>query len=151
MPVDPYSLMQEALREAQLGLSEGEVPVGAVLATSTGKIIAQDHNRPISLIDPTAHAEILVMRKAGQALDNYRLTGTILVTTVEPCLMCMGADLHARIGTLAFGTKDPKAGAAGSLYHLGTDGRLNHRIEIISGIMGSECQILMQEFFKARR
>jgi len=143
--------MQQALEEARKGLSEGEVPVGAVLATPDGEIVARDHNRPIALKDPSAHAEILVMRKAGSAFQNYRLTNTVLVATVEPCLMCMGAALHARIPRLVFGASDPKAGAAGSVYDLATDERLNHRIEVVPNILEPECRTLMQDFFKSRR
>lgn len=143
--------MQAALAEAQQGFDEGEVPVGAVLAASTGEIIARDHNRPIALNDPTAHAEVLVLKKAGEVLKNYRLPGTILVVTIEPCVMCMGAALHARIDCLVFGAKDPKAGAAGSLYNLAADERLNHRVKIVVGVMERECRSLMQAFFKTRR
>ncbi len=139
------------MAEAQQGFDEGEVPVGAVLAASTGEIIARDHNRPIALNDPTAHAEVLVLKKAGEVLKNYRLPGTILVVTIEPCVMCMGAALHARIDCLVFGAKDPKAGAAGSLYNLAADERLNHRVKIVVGVMERECRSLMQAFFKTRR
>ena len=148
---DLYCLMKEALKEAEKGLKSGEVPVGAVLAGSDGRIVAKAHNQPISLNDPTAHAEILTLRKAGLALRNYRLNNTVLVVTVEPCLMCMAAAMHARIPVLAFGAHDPKGGAAGSLYNLATDSRLNHRIEVTSGIMEEASRILMQDFFRARR
>lgn len=148
---DLYRLMKEALKEAERGLTKGEVPVGAVLAGSDGQIVARAHNQPIALNDPTAHAEILALRKAAQVLRNYRLNNTILVVTVEPCLMCMAAAINARISRLAFGADDPKGGAAGSLYNLASDDRLNHRIEITSGIMEKECRTLMQEFFRIRR
>ncbi|MBW2169117.1 MAG: tRNA adenosine(34) deaminase TadA [Deltaproteobacteria bacterium] len=148
---DPYHFMKEALKEAEKGLTRGEVPVGAVLAGSDGQIVAKAHNQPIALNDPTAHAEILALRKAGLVLRNYRLNNTILVVTVEPCLMCMAAAINARIARLVFGTDDPKGGAAGSLYNLASDNRLNHRIEITSGIMEKECRTLMQEFFMIRR
>ena len=151
MPLDLSYFMSLALNEANEGLSKGEVPVGAVLVTQQGDIVARAHNQPIALNDPTAHAEILVMRKAGKALGNYRLTDTILVVTIEPCLMCMGAALNARISRLVFGAFDPKSGAAGSLYNLATDNRLNHRIEVISGIMEKECSRLLQDFFRVRR
>ena len=121
MQNDLYQLMKQALVEAEKGYAEGEVPVGAVLATQEGELIAGAHNQPITLNDPSAHAEILVMRKAGLALENYRLTNTILVATIEPCLMCMGAALHARIAQVVFGAADPKAGAAGSVYNLAAD------------------------------
>ena len=151
MQPDLYHLMRQALSEAEKGLLEGEVPVGAVLATKTGEIVARAHNRPIALNDPSAHAEIRVMRKAGQRLQNYRLTHNILVVTIEPCPMCMGAALNARIAQVVFGATDPKAGAAGSVFNLAADERLNHRIEVIPGIMENECRTLMQDFFKARR
>ena len=151
MQPDLYHLMRQALSEAEKGLLEGEVPVGAVLATQTGEIIARAHNQPIALNDPSAHAEILVMRKAGQRLRNYRLTHNILVATIEPCPMCMGTALNARIAQVVFGAADPKAGAAGSVFNLGADERLNHRIEVIPGILENECRTLMQDFFKARR
>jgi len=148
---DLYHLMKEALKEAERGLTKGEVPVGAVLAGSDGQIVAKAHNQPIALNDPTAHAEILALRNAGSVLRNYRLNNTILVVTVEPCLMCMAAAISARIPRLAFGAYDPKGGAAGSLYNLASDDRLNHRVEITSGIMEKECRTLMQEFFRIRR
>lgn len=151
MKPDPYYLMRLALKEAEKGLSIGEVPVGAVLTDSGGHILARAYNQPISLDDPTAHAEILAIRNACIICRNYRLQDSILVTTLEPCLMCMGAAVHARIAHLVFGTPDPKAGAAGSLYDIGADYRLNHRIEVISGIMEAECRELMQGFFRSRR
>lgn len=151
MAIDLYHLMQEALREAEKGLVAGEVPVGAVLAGPDGQIVAKAHNQPITLQDPTAHAEILVMRKAGLFLENYRLNNTLLVVTIEPCLMCMGAAVNARIARLAFGASDPKGGAAGSLYNLASDKRLNHEIEVIPGIMEQECRELIGGFFQGRR
>jgi len=147
-----YSLlMEQALAEAKKGLEMGEVPVGAVLAGPSGKIVAKACNQSITLNDPTAHAEILTLRKGGEAYNNYRLNDTTLVVTIEPCVMCMGAALNARIARLIFGTFDPKSGAAGSLYDLSADNRLNHRIEVISGIMENECRELLQDFFRARR
>jgi len=148
---DYFLLMEEALIEARKGLEMGEVPVGAVLAGSDGEIIAKSCNQPIYLKDPTAHAEILTLRKGGEVYNNYRLNDTTLVVTIEPCTMCMGAALNARIARLVFGTFDPKAGAAGSLYDLARDNRLNHRIEVISGIMENECKELLQDFFRMRR
>jgi tRNA(adenine34) deaminase len=129
----------------------GEVPVGAVLASPEGQIVAKAYNQPIVLGDPTAHAEILAIRKAGLFFRNYRLNNTTLVVTLEPCLMCMGAAINARIARLVFGTVDPKAGAAVSLYNLAEDKRLNHRIEVVSGIMEEECRSLIQDFFRERR
>ena len=151
MQYDPYHLMRQALREAEKGFSKGEVPVGAVLAAPEGQIVAKAHNQCISLRDPAAHAEILAMRKAGLVFQNYRLNNTVLVVTIEPCLMCMGAAINARIARLVFGSHDPKAGAAGSLYNLGADKRLNHRIEVISMVMEEECRAIMQAFFRLRR
>ncbi len=151
MMLDLFHLMSQALVEAEKGYAKGEVPVGAVLATMNGEIISRAHNQPIALNDPSAHAEILVIRKAGSALKNYRLTNTTLVVTIEPCLMCMGAALHARVGHIAFGAADPKAGAAGSVFNIAADERLNHKIEITPGIMEKECRTLMQDFFKGLR
>ena len=143
--------MKQALSEAEKGSSMGEVPVGAVLASPEGQIVAKAYNQPITLGDPTAHAEILAIRKAGLFFQNYRLNDTTLVVTLEPCLMCMGAAINARIARLVFGTVDPKAGAAVSLYNLAGDKRLNHRIEVVSGIMEEECRSLIQNFFRVRR
>ncbi|MBN1105454.1 MAG: nucleoside deaminase [Deltaproteobacteria bacterium] len=143
--------MNEALREAEKASLEGEVPVGAVLADEAGEIVSSAHNRTLSLQDPTAHAEMLTLRIAAARYGNYRLTGTTLVVTVEPCLMCMGAALNARVSRLVFGAADPKGGAAGSLYDVSRDSRLNHRIEVVSGVMEQECARLMQEFFRRRR
>lgn len=151
MPLDLFHLMKQALSEAERGSSMGEVPVGAVLAGPEGQIVAKAYNQPIALGDPTAHAEILAIRKAGLFFRNYRLNNTTLVVTLEPCLMCMGAAINARIARLVFGTVDPKAGAAVSLYHLAEDKRLNHRIEVVSGIMEEECRSLIQNFFRVRR
>ncbi len=151
MPLDLFHLMKQALSEAEKGSSMGEVPVGAVLASPEGQIVAKAYNQPIALGDPTAHAEILAIRKAGSFFRNYRLNNTTLVVTLEPCLMCMGAAINARIARLVFGTVDPKAGAAVSLYNLAEDKRLNHRIEVVSGIMEEECRSLIQDFFRERR
>ena len=148
---DLYYLMMEAVEEARAALAEGEVPVGAVLAGPDAGILARAHNRPIGLNDPTAHAEILALRRGGEVLGNYRLNGCTLVVTIEPCPMCMGAAVHARIARVVFGAFDPKTGAAGSLYDLGRDARLNHRIEIVPGIMKGACQDLMRRFFRERR
>lgn len=151
MAFDLFHAMGWALEEARKAYAAGEIPVGAVLLDAEGDLLARDHNRSIALHDPTAHAEILVLRQAGTLVRNYRLTKTCLVVTLEPCLMCMGAALHARVGTLAFGALDPKAGAAGSLYSLHADPRLNHRMEVLPGILGEACGALLQEFFKNRR
>jgi len=143
--------MREAIKEAKEGWLNGEVPVGALLISHSDEILARDHNRCISLNDPTAHAEILVIRKAAQKRKNYRLNGVAMVVTIEPCPMCMGAIINARLDTLVFGAFDPKCGAAGSVYNLPDDERLNHRITIISRIMEQECRDLMQGFFRERR
>ena len=151
MVIDFYQLMKQALAEAEKGVEKGEVPVGALLSDPNGKIVAKAHNLPISRHDPTAHAEILVLRDAGAFYNNYRLTGCTLVVTLEPCIMCMGAAFNARISRLVFGAFDPKSGAAGSLYDLPEDKRLNHRIDVVSGIMDKECSRQLQNFFKLRR
>ena len=143
--------MEKALKEGLKGLEKGEVPIGAVITAPEGKIIARDYNQPISMKDPTAHAEILTLRKAGSFLGNYRLLGCTLVVTIEPCPMCIGAALNARISRIIFGAFDPKAGAVGSIYNLAEDDRLNHRIEVISGIMEKECADLLRSFFRACR
>ncbi|HEY2107338.1 MAG TPA: tRNA adenosine(34) deaminase TadA [Candidatus Binataceae bacterium] len=149
---DPQDLamMEAALEEAAAGATEDEVPVGAVIALE-GRIIARAHNRPIALCDPTAHAEMLALRAAGQALQTYRLAGATLYVTLEPCTMCMGAMVNARIARLMFGARDPKAGAAGSVYDLGRDGRLNHRIEIYPGLQEMKCAEILSRFFSRRR
>ena len=151
MAIDFFHLMKHALMEAKKGFAKGEVPVGALLTDSDGNILTKAHNLPISHHDPTAHAEILVIRNAGEYYKNYRLTGSTLVVTLEPCIMCMGAALHARISRLVFGAFDPKSGAAGSLYELHEDRRFNHRIEVISGVLEKECSNLLQDFFRVRR
>ena len=150
-PLDYDFLMEQALSEARKGLKKGEVPIGAVLAGSNGEIVARSYNQPISLKDPTAHAEILTLRSAGSYYSNYRLNGTTLVVTIEPCAMCMGAAIHGRISRLVYGAPDPKGGAAGSLFNLAVDLRLNHKIEVISGIREKECSRLLQDFFLKRR
>lgn len=143
--------MKLALKEARQAGQLREVPVGAVLVANTGAILATAHNQTISLNDPTAHAEILALRQAAQKVANYRLLNTILYVTIEPCIMCMGAIVHARVSRVVFGTHDPKWGAAGSLYNFADNIKLNHRPKIISGICGDECRTLIQDFFSARR
>ena len=144
-------LMKLALSEAEKAGQIGEVPVGAILVSEDGAILASNHNRTIRLADPTAHAEMLALREASLRVNNYRLINTTLVVTVEPCIMCMGAIVHARISRIVFGTSDPKWGAAGSLYNYAEDDRLNHRVEIVKGVCESECRNLMQDFFRAKR
>lgn len=153
MPVhDPQdmAMMEAALQEARAAAVENEVPVGAVVALE-GRIISSAHNRPITLCDPTGHAEILALRSAAAALKTYRLAGADLYVTLEPCTMCLGAMINARIARLLFGARDPKAGAAGSVYDIGRDGRLNHRIEIYAGIRELECAGMLSRFFAGRR
>lgn len=142
--------MAEAVAEARLAEAQGEVPVGAV-AVADGRIVGAGHNRPISLADPTAHAEILAVRAAASTLNTYRLTAVSIYVTLEPCAMCVGAMLNARITRVVYGARDDKAGALGSVYDIGRDGRLNHRFEVVGGVMESECAELMSEFFRARR
>ena len=143
--------MRDAIKEAKRGWRDGEVPVGALLISQSGEILAKDHNRCISHSDPTAHAEILVIRQAAKKVKNYRLNGITMIVTIEPCLMCMGAIINARLDTLVFGSFDPKLGAAGSIYNLPEDERLNHKIKVIPRIMEKECRDLMKDFFQERR
>jgi tRNA(adenine34) deaminase len=147
--VDDY-FMEQALAEARNALAAGEVPVGAVIV-SKGEIVARGFNQPISAHDPSSHAEIVAMRAAALQLANYRLTGMTLYCTLEPCVMCAGAIVHARIARLVFGARDPKAGAAGSIYNVVNDPRLNHQPEIAIGVRESECRKLLQEFFEWKR
>ena len=148
---DGVRLMLEAFKEAEKGFLEGEVPVGAVMADENGRILAKAHNQSVILGDPTAHAEILVIREAASVRRNYRLNGMTLVVTIEPCFMCAGAALNARIQRLIYGAHDLKAGALGSLYDLAADRRLNHSLKVTSGVMEEECASLMREFFRIRR
>ena len=142
--------MTAAIAEAKRAEAEGEVPVGAV-AVAGGQIIGSGHNRPISLGDPTAHAEILAIRSAASQLKAYRLAEVSIYVTLEPCVMCVGAMVTARISRAIYGARDEKAGALGSMYDIGRDGRLNHRFEVVGGVMESECAEIMREFFRARR
>jgi len=152
MTVQDFSpFMKEALLEATKGFDEGEVPVGAVIVDPAGSIVARAHNQPIFLNDPCAHAEILALRHAGVFYKNYRIEGATLVVTIEPCLMCIGAAMHARVARLIFGALDPKSGAAGSLYNVPEDLRLNHRIEVVPGVLAEECRKVLQDFFRVRR
>lgn len=147
---DHYYFMSMALEQAYRANGEGEVPVGAVVV-KRGEVIAKAYNQVIKRNDPTAHAEILALREAASILKNYRLIDTTLYVTVEPCLMCGGALIQARVNKLIFGTFDPKMGAFGSIYNLAEDKRLNHRIEVESGILEEECCKLIKIFFKKRR
>ena len=143
--------MKKALNEAQMAAQKDEVPVGAVLVDENDELLSAAHNQIINSKDPTAHAEILALRKAAHKIGNYRLLNTTLYVTVEPCPMCMGAIIHARVARVVFGTRDPNWGVAGSLYNFAEDHRFNHRPEIIEGICEHECKKLMQDFFSLKR
>ncbi len=143
--------MNMALALARAAGNEGEVPVGAVLVDEGREVLAAAHNRTIGRMDPTAHAEILALRKGARKIQNYRLLNTTLYVTVEPCVMCMGAIVHARVATVVFGAPDPKWGAAGSLYNFPENPRLNHHPEIVAGVNAEACASLMRNFFRARR
>jgi tRNA(adenine34) deaminase len=149
--VQHIAYMRTALVQARQAARLQEVPVGAVLVSAEGDILAKAHNRTICNHDPSAHAEMLAIRQAAAQRQNYRLLNTTLYVTVEPCLMCMGAIIHARIQRIFFGTRDPKWGAAGSLYNLGEDRRLNHHPQIVEGLLLDECRELIQGFFRERR
>jgi tRNA(adenine34) deaminase len=142
--------MRVALREAVRAAREQEVPVGAVVVKE-GRIIARAHNRPIATRDPTAHAEILALRRAARKLGNYRLNGCSLYVTIEPCAMCAGAIVHARVGRVVFGARDPKAGASGSALKVLNHPKLNHHADVVSGVLKEECARLLREFFRGRR
>lgn len=143
--------MQMALDQAVAAERQGEVPIGAVIIDAGGQVVAQDHNRTIANCDPSAHAEINVLRTAARRLKNYRLLSTTLYVTVEPCAMCMGAVVHARVKRVVFGTPDPKWGAVESIYRIGRDTRFNHQVEVISGICADRCRSIIQNFFRGRR
>jgi tRNA(adenine34) deaminase len=142
--------MLTALEEAERGAEEGEVPVGA-LVIRDNRVIGAAHNAPVALCDPTAHAEVLALRDACATVEEYRLEEAWLFVTLEPCIMCVGALLQARIARVFYGARDEKAGALGSVYDLGRDGRLNHRLEVYGGIMAAESAQLLREFFARRR
>jgi tRNA(adenine34) deaminase len=142
--------MRHALMLAQRAQAEGEVPVGAVLLKDN-EIVGEGWNRPITTHDPSAHAEMMALRAAAQTLGNYRLTGTTLVVTLEPCIMCAGAITHARVSRLVFGAADPKAGAVHSVYDVIANPRLNHRLEWSGGILEPDCSELLRSFFRSRR
>ena len=142
--------MRAALAEARAGLAAGEVPVGAVVVLDD-VIIGQAHNAPIAHHDPTAHAEVLALREAARKVGNYRLPRATLYATLEPCVMCCGAVIQARIARVVYGAADPKAGAVVSRDRLLDDGRSNHRVETIAGVLEAECGALLREFFETRR
>jgi len=147
---DDHTAMGQAIGEARRAAEEGEVPVGAVLLMD-GQVVGGGYNRPIALHDPTAHAEMIAIRAAAVNLKTYRLTGAWLYVTIEPCLMCVGALIHARAARVVYGARDPKAGALGSVFDLGRDGRLNHRLEVYGGVRADECAALIRAFFADRR
>jgi tRNA(adenine34) deaminase len=142
--------MKAALEQARLALEAGEVPIGAVVAFD-GEVVGRGFNQPISSGDPTAHAEIVAIRFAARAMGNYRLTGATLAVTIEPCLMCVGALVHARIGTLVYGAPEPRTGAIASTVHGGELPGHNHRFAIVSGVREEECRALVQTFFREKR
>ena len=142
--------MQIALEAARRAQARGEVPVGAVLVAH-GEPVAEAGNAPITAVDPTAHAEVVVLRRAAHSVGNYRLPGTTLYVTLEPCCMCVGAMVHARVARLVFGAADPKSGAAGSVFPLAQAPEHNHRMQVTGGVLAEECAGLLQSFFRARR
>ena len=145
-----HQFMQQAIGQAQLAALAGEVPVGAVLVRD-GKVIAKAFNQPINHHDPSAHAEMLALRAAAKAEENYRLPGSTLYVTLEPCTMCAGAILHARVDRVVYGAPDPKTGAAGSVLDVFSSKQINHQTVVEGGIMGEECGQLLRSFFKERR
>ena len=148
--MDHESFMRAALEQARRALAAGEVPIGAVIVTNE-RIVAAGFNQPIVGVDPTAHAEIVAMRTAAKAVGNYRLTGARLYVTVEPCLMCVGALVHARVAEVIYGAAEPKTGALGSIARAHETPGLNHRLLVTSGVLDEECRDLVQEFFRSRR
>lgn len=149
MSPDHETYMRQALAQAELARAAGEVPVGAVLVLD-GAVAGRGYNHPIGTCDPTAHAEVLALREAARAVGNYRLTGATLYATVEPCLMCVGAIVHARVGTVVYGASDPKGGAVRTLIDPNAL-PLNHRFQAVGGVLEDDCRRLLQEFFKSRR
>jgi tRNA(adenine34) deaminase len=142
--------MQQALEAARAAAASGEVPIGALLVQD-GKVVAHSGNRTIGDCDPTAHAEIVVLREAARAIGNYRLAGATLYVTIEPCSMCAGAMIHARIGRLVYGADDPKGGAVRTCFQILSDERLNHQVEVTSGVLAEDCAAAIQSFFAGRR
>jgi len=142
--------MRAALGEARRAAREDEVPVGAVVVCE-GRIVARAHNRPLHLVDPTAHAEMLVLRRAARKLGNYRLPGCTLYVTIEPCAMCVGAIVQARIERLVYGAPDPKAGACGAALRVLNHRKLNHKVDVVRRVMARDCASVMQEFFRMKR
>ncbi len=151
MTEQDQKFMQYALTLADKAAAMGEIPVGAVLVDEQGNILAEGWNQSITLSDPTAHAEIIALRQAGQKIQNYRLLNTTLYVTLEPCPMCAGAILHSRIKRLVFGAMDYKTGAIGSRFHLFEDYRMNHVVEITAGVLAERCSNKISQFFQQRR
>jgi tRNA(adenine34) deaminase len=149
--VDDDDAMAVALDEARAALVHGDVPIGAVVVAPDGQVVARRHNERERLGDPTAHAEVLALRDAAAALGSWRLTGASLVVTLEPCPMCAGALVNARVARLVYGCADPKAGAVDTLFTIGRDARLNHRFEVTSSVLAEPCAAILKEFFAARR
>lgn len=147
---DDVAWMELALEQAQFAAAAGEVPVGA-LVIKDSEIIGRGHNRNLLDDDPTAHAEIVALRQAAARVGNHRLTGCVMVATIEPCSMCAGALIHARIARLVYGASDPKAGAAGSVLQVINHPGLNHRMEVTAGVLSSRCSDILQEFFRRKR
>ena len=145
-----HQFMQQAIEQAKLAAIAGEVPVGAVLVRD-GQVISAGFNQPISNSDPSAHAEMMAIRSAAQSISNYRLPGSTLYVTLEPCIMCAGAILHARVDRVVFGAVDPKTGAAGSVLDVFSERRINHHTQVEGGVLGQECGQLLRDFFKERR
>ncbi len=149
-PVTESEAMRLALEEARIGGGEGDVPVGAIVVVG-GAVVARRHNEREMLADPTAHAEMLALRDAAAAVGSWRLLGATLVVTLEPCLMCAGALVAARVKRVVFGAYDPKGGACGSLYNVCVDPRLNHEVDVVGAVLEEECSSLLREYFGVRR
>lgn len=149
-PGEDAAWMEQALEQARLGAAADEVPVGA-LVIKDGEVLGRGHNRNLLENDPTAHAEIVALRQAAARLGNHRLAGCVMVATIEPCAMCAGALVHARIARLVYGAGDPKAGAAGSVLQVINHPRLNHQMEITAGVLADRCSEILQDFFRRKR
>ena len=148
---DDEKLMRLAIEQAQIAGRMGEVPIGAVITDESGDVVSSGYNLREAANDPTAHAEIIAVKKAGEVSGSWRLEGMTIYVTIEPCLMCLGAIILARIGRLVFGARDPKAGAVFSVYDIGNDRRLNHTVEVTEGVCMEECSSLLKDFFKTLR
>lgn len=151
LQTEDEGLMRLALAEAHAAEAAGEVPVGACVLSPSGEVLGRGNNQVLRTADPTAHAEIVALREAGRALGNYRLLGCTLVCTLEPCAMCAGAILHARLSRLVYAARDPKAGACGSVLSVLNHPALNHRVEVTEGVLAEECGAMLRDFFRRRR